>query len=154
MLVPGNIYGPHDNFDLTNSHVIPALIRKFSEARRDGQREVVSWGTGRATRDFIYIQDACEAILLGAATYSGSDIINLSSGNATTIRDAGGNHCRPDRLPGRNRVGHEQARRPVGKGFRREQDARHFRLRVSHASARRPEAYHSIGTNVITRRRG
>ncbi len=86
VLVPGNIYGPHDNFDLTNSHVIPALIRKFSEARRDGQREIVSWGTGRATRDFIYIKDACEAILLGAATYSGSDIINLSSGNATTIR--------------------------------------------------------------------
>ncbi len=86
VLVPGNLYGPYDNFDLTNSHVIPALIRKFSEARRDGLREIVSWGTGRATRDFIYAQDACEAILLGAALVNSSEIINLSSGNPITIR--------------------------------------------------------------------
>lgn len=87
VLVPGNLYGPWDNFDLNASHVIPALVRKFIEARESGQREVVAWGTGRPVRDFLYITDACEAILLAAAGYSGSDIINISSGVATTIRE-------------------------------------------------------------------
>src|SRR5512139_3889292 len=59
VLAPGNLYGPHDNFDLEASHVIPALIRKFWEARRDGQPEVTAWGTGRPLRDFVYVEDAC-----------------------------------------------------------------------------------------------
>lgn len=87
VLVPGNVYGPHDNFDLSNSHVIPALIRKFHEARTEGRNEVVAWGTGRPTRDFIYIDDACRAILLAAERYSGAKIINLSSGVVTPIRE-------------------------------------------------------------------
>jgi GDP-L-fucose synthase len=85
ILVPGNIYGPEDNFDLASSHVIPALIRKFYNARLSGQEEVVAWGSGKPTRDFIYIQDACEAILQAAVTYDGSEIINLSSGVQTSI---------------------------------------------------------------------
>jgi GDP-L-fucose synthase len=87
VLVPGNLYGPHDNFDLNNSHVIPALIRKFVEAKAAGQPEVVAWGSGRPTRDFVYITDVCEIILHAAANYSGGDIINLSSGRVVTIKE-------------------------------------------------------------------
>jgi GDP-L-fucose synthase len=87
VLVPGNLYGPHDNFDLNNSHVIPALIRKYHEARRSGLDEVVAWGTGRPVRDFIYVEDACEAILRAAETYDSSEIMNLSSGVPTTVKE-------------------------------------------------------------------
>ena len=87
VLVPGNLYGPHDNFDLQNAHVIPATIRKFFEAKRRGDAEIVAWGTGAPVRDFIYVGDACEVILLAAERYSGADIINLSSGVPTTIRE-------------------------------------------------------------------
>ena len=87
VLVPGNLYGPWDNFDLNASHVIPALVRKFIEARETSQLEVVAWGTGRPVRDFLYVTDACEAILLATETYSGPDIINVSSGVATTVRE-------------------------------------------------------------------
>jgi len=87
VLVPGNIYGPFDNFDLNNSHVIPALIRKFLEAKAAGKPEVVAWGSGRPTRDFVYIADVCEAIFLAAEEYNGSDIINLSSGRVVTIKE-------------------------------------------------------------------
>ncbi len=87
VLVPGNLYGPHDNFDLDGSHVIPALIRRFNEARMEGKAEVAAWGTGQPIRDFIYIGDACEAIVRAAEVYSGKDIINISSGAPTTIRE-------------------------------------------------------------------
>lgn len=87
VLVPGNLYGPHDNFDLTNSHVIPALIRKFHEANLSHQAEVVAWGSGKPIRDFIYVKDACEAILLATEKYSGEEIINISSGVQTTIQE-------------------------------------------------------------------
>lgn len=87
VLVPGNIYGPFDNFDLENSHVIPALIRKFVEARETNKPEVVAWGSGRPTRDFVYVADVCEAILIAAERYSGPDIINLSSGRVVSIKE-------------------------------------------------------------------
>jgi GDP-L-fucose synthase len=87
VLVPGNIYGPHDNFDLHGSHVIPALIRKYIEAKERGDAEVVAWGSGKPLRDFIYIGDVCEAVLLAAKTYDGSDLINISSGRRTSIRE-------------------------------------------------------------------
>jgi GDP-L-fucose synthase len=87
VLVPGNLYGPHDNFDLQKSHVIPALIRKFHEARVKNQPEVVAWGSGRPVRDFIYIEDACEALLIATEKYSGGDLINISSGVQVTIRE-------------------------------------------------------------------
>lgn len=86
VLVPGNLYGPYDNFDLRNSHVIPATIRKYYEAKLRADPEIVSWGTGKPVRDFIYVGDACEVILLAAQTYSGSELINISSGVQTTIR--------------------------------------------------------------------
>jgi GDP-L-fucose synthase len=87
VLVPGNIYGPHDNFDLNNSHVIPALIRKFLEAKTAGKPEIIAWGSGRPTRDFVYVTDVCEAILLAAEKYDASDLINLSSGSTVTIKE-------------------------------------------------------------------
>lgn len=87
VLVPGNIYGPYDNFDLQGSHVIPALIRKYIEAKERGDAEVVAWGSGKPLRDFVYIGDVCEAILLAAQTYDGSDLINISSGQRTSIRE-------------------------------------------------------------------
>ena len=87
VLVPGNLYGPFDNFDLQNAHIIPATIRKFLEAKRDGLDEVVAWGTGTPVRDFIYVGDACEAIVLAAERYSGPEIINISSGVGITTRE-------------------------------------------------------------------
>ena len=87
VLVPGNLYGPYDNFDLKNSHVIPALIRKVHEAKRNGADEIVMWGSGKPVRDFVYVKDACHAILLAAERYNGSDLINLSSGAPVTIKE-------------------------------------------------------------------
>lgn len=84
VLVPGNLYGPFDNFDLQNAHIIPATIRKFLEAKRDGLDEVVAWGSGTPVRDFIYVGDACEAIVLAAEHHSGPEIINISSGVGIT----------------------------------------------------------------------
>lgn len=86
VLVPGNIYGPWDNFDLRNSHVIPALIRKYHEAKISNSPKVTAWGTGSAVRDFIYISDAVEAILIALAKYDSSEIINISAGTGVTIR--------------------------------------------------------------------
>lgn len=87
VLVPGNLYGPHDNFDLTSAHVIPAQIRRFVEAAREGRSELVLWGTGRPTRDFVFVEDACAAIVLAAETYSRPEIVNISSGAPVSIRE-------------------------------------------------------------------
>ena len=87
VLVPGNLYGPYDNFDLQNSHVIPAMIRKYYEAAQSGAQQIVAWGTGAPVRDFIYIEDACRAILRATEDYSGAEIMNISSGNPTTIKE-------------------------------------------------------------------
>jgi GDP-L-fucose synthase len=86
VLVPGNVYGPHDNFDLTGSHVIPALVRKFWEARQTGASVVAAWGTGRPTRDFVYIDDVCHVLRIAAERYNSSDILNVSSGRPVSIR--------------------------------------------------------------------
>ncbi len=87
VLVPGNVYGPYDNFNLTNAHVIPALIRKVFEAKREGKKRFEVWGSGKPVRDFIYARDAAEAIVLAAEAYDGEEIINISSGQPTTIRE-------------------------------------------------------------------
>jgi len=86
-LVPGNIYGPWDNFDLQSSHVIPALIRKYREARSERRDEVVAWGTGAPKRDFVYIEDVCRAMLLAAERYDAPEIMNISSGTRVTIKE-------------------------------------------------------------------
>lgn len=87
VLVPGNIYGPHDNFDLQSSHVIPALIRKYLEAGASGTDRITAWGSGKPLRDFVYVGDACEGIALAARIHSGEETINISSGTRVSIRD-------------------------------------------------------------------
>jgi len=87
VLFPVNLYGPFDNFDLETSHVIPALIRKLFQAKRLGQKEVVLWGTGQATREFLFVEDAAEGILLSAEKYNKSDPVNLGAGFEIRIRD-------------------------------------------------------------------
>lgn len=86
-LLPVNLYGERDNFDLQSSHVIPALIRKCVEAVEDGRREIVCWGDGSATREFLHVDDCAEAILDAAQRYDQADPINLGSGEEIAIRD-------------------------------------------------------------------
>jgi len=86
-LLPVNLYGPGDNFDPQTSHVIPALIRKFVEAAERGAPAVEVWGTGAATREFLYVDDAAEGIVLAAEHYDGRDPVNLGSGQEMSIRE-------------------------------------------------------------------
>ena len=86
-LTPVNLYGPRDNFDLESSHVIPALIRKCWEAKRAGAAEITAWGTGSATREFLHVEDAAEAIVLAAEKYEKPELVNLGSGEEISIRD-------------------------------------------------------------------
>ena len=86
-LLPVNLYGPRDNFDPHSSHVIPALIRKCLEAVRGGAEEIVLWGDGSPTREFLYVEDAAEGIVLAARHYNGAEPVNLGSGMEISIRD-------------------------------------------------------------------
>ena len=86
-LLPVNLYGPRDNFDLETSHVIPALIRKCLEARMHNQEQVVLWGDGSPTREFLYVEDAAEGILLAAEHYNDSEPVNLGSGMEISIKE-------------------------------------------------------------------
>jgi GDP-L-fucose synthase len=86
-LLPTNLYGPGDNFDLETSHVIPALIRKCLEAKERGDDEIVAWGTGSPTREFLYAGDAAEGILLATERYDGAEPVNLGSGIEISIKD-------------------------------------------------------------------
>jgi GDP-L-fucose synthase len=87
ILLPANLYGPHDNFDLETSHVVPALIRKFLEARDRGDDKVVVWGTGVASREFLYSLDTAQAILDMAEKVDESGPFNLGTGTETTIKE-------------------------------------------------------------------
>ena len=86
-LTPVNLYGPRDNFDLETSHVIPALIRKCWEAKQARAPEVLAWGTGSATREFLYVEDAAEAIVLATEKYNKPDLVNLGCGEEISVRD-------------------------------------------------------------------
>ncbi len=86
-LLPVNIYGPRDNFDLESSHVIPALIRKCTEAKSSGQPWIECWGSGTATREFLYVEDAAEGIVLAAERYDKSDPVNLGAGFEISIKE-------------------------------------------------------------------
>jgi len=86
-LLPANLYGPGDNFDLESSHVIPALIRKCIEAKERGDDHIVVWGTGKPTREFLYVEDAAEGILLASERYNESDPVNLGSGMEISIKE-------------------------------------------------------------------
>jgi dTDP-glucose 4,6-dehydratase/GDP-L-fucose synthase len=86
-LMPVNLYGPRDDFDLETSHVIPAIIRKCVEARERGDDSITAWGTGEPTREFLYVADAVEGILDATERYDGSEPVNLGSGMEISIRD-------------------------------------------------------------------
>jgi GDP-L-fucose synthase len=86
-LLPVNLYGPGDNFDLETSHVIPGLVRKMIEAKEGGQNEVLLWGDGSPTREFLYVEDCAEGILLASQHYDGPEPVNLGTGEEISIRD-------------------------------------------------------------------
>jgi GDP-L-fucose synthase len=86
-LIPVNLYGPRDNFDLESSHVIPGLIRKFVDAVQNGKPEVVVWGTGSASREFLYVEDAAEAIASATEKYDKPEPVNVGTGKEITIKN-------------------------------------------------------------------
>jgi GDP-L-fucose synthase len=86
-LLPVNLYGPRDNFDPVSSHVIPALIRKCLEAKDRGSEAVKAWGTGQATREFLYVEDAAEAIVTATERYDGAEPVNVGTGREISIRE-------------------------------------------------------------------
>jgi GDP-L-fucose synthase len=86
-LLPVNLYGPRDNFDPESSHVIPALIKKMVDATSAGEDEVVVWGTGKPSREFLYVEDAAEGIVLATERYDGSQPVNLGTGSEIKIMD-------------------------------------------------------------------
>jgi GDP-L-fucose synthase len=86
-VVPGNLYGPHDNFDLTSGHVLPALIHRFHQARIDGVRDVVCWGTGAPLREFLHVDDMADACLFLMEHEEAPDLVNIGTGVEISIRD-------------------------------------------------------------------
>ncbi|MCB0164563.1 MAG: NAD-dependent epimerase/dehydratase family protein, partial [Anaerolineae bacterium] len=86
-LLPVNLYGPRDNFDLTSSHVIPALIHKCLEAKANAEPVIIAWGDGSPTREFLYVEDAAEGIVLAAERYNRSEPVNLGSSFEISIKD-------------------------------------------------------------------
>jgi GDP-L-fucose synthase len=89
-LLPVNLYGPGDNFDPRSSHVIPALIKKCIDATMKNEKEIIVWGTGTPTREFLYVEDAAEAIILAAERYNKSDPVNIGAGFEISIKDLAG----------------------------------------------------------------
>jgi len=86
-LIPANLYGPHDNFDVESGHVVPGLINKFLNAHVNNIKKVDCWGTGKATREFLYVEDAATAICMALEKYNGSSPINIGSGHEISIFD-------------------------------------------------------------------
>jgi len=86
-LLPANLYGPRDHFHPTNAHVIPDLIRKMIDAQEAGEREIVLWGDGSPTREFLYVEDCADGIVLAAQRYDGAEPVNLGTGVETSIRE-------------------------------------------------------------------
>jgi len=86
-VMPTNLYGPNDNFDLESSHVLPALIRKFHEAKKNRKKSVVLWGTGQPKREFLHVDDLADALLFLMKNYSGSEIINIGVGEDISIKE-------------------------------------------------------------------
>jgi GDP-L-fucose synthase len=89
-LLPANLYGPGDDFDPATSHVVPALIRKLSEAQRDDLAQVVLWGDGSPTREFLYVDDCAEALVLAAERYDSPEPVNVGTGIEVSIRELAG----------------------------------------------------------------
>jgi len=86
-IMPTNLYGPNDNFDLKNSHVLPALVRKFIEAKEENKESVTVWGTGNARREFLFVDDLAEACIFLMNNYDGTDLLNIGVGEDISIKD-------------------------------------------------------------------
>jgi len=86
-VMPTNLYGPNDNYDLNNSHVLPAMIRKFHEAKLEGKDKVEIWGTGKPMREFLYVDDLADACIHLMLNYNGSEVVNIGTGVDITIKD-------------------------------------------------------------------
>ena len=127
-LLPVNLYGPRDNFDLESSHVIPAMIRKCAEAKQTGAVEIVLWGDGSPTREFLYVEDAAEGILLAAERYDADQPVNLGSGEEISIRRLGAAHHGRGRFHRENHLGHNQTQRSTSPLSRREPRQRIIRF--------------------------
>jgi len=93
-LLPVNLYGPGDNFHPDSSHVIPAIIKKVYDAKVAGEKEITLWGTGKATREFLFVRDCAEGIIKATESYEGSDPVNLGAGKEISINDLGETICR------------------------------------------------------------
>ena len=85
--MPTNLYGPNDNYDLNNSHVLPALLRKFHEAKVNADNQVIVWGTGSPKREFLHVADLADACFFLMENYSGSDFVNVGSGKDLSIKE-------------------------------------------------------------------
>jgi GDP-L-fucose synthase len=132
-LLPANLYGPGDNFDPETSHVIPALIRKCIEARIEGRPSIEAWGTGNASREFLYVEDCADAIISAAAIYNESEPVNIGTGNEITIAELVKLIARLTRFDGEIRW---QSNKPDGQPRRRLEVTRafdkfQFRARIS-----------------------
>ena len=135
--MPTNLYGPNDNFDLTSSHVLPALIRKFHDAKVAGDDEVVIWGTGTPRREFLHVDDLADACLFLMEHYDGEQHINVGTGEDLSIRELA-EMVRDDRASRRAQldVRHVEAGRHAAQAARRLPAAR-ARLAPPHGAARR-----------------
>lgn len=100
-LLPVNLYGPRDNFDPSSSHVIPAIIKKVDDAMRSGEDRIVLWGTGKATREFLFVRDCAEGILLAAERYDSSEPVNLGAGMEISIKNLADMICQISGFKGR-----------------------------------------------------
>jgi GDP-L-fucose synthase len=100
-LLPVNLYGPRDNFNPASSHVVPALIRKAAEAREKGEKEIIVWGDGSPTREFLFVEDAADGIVTAAEKYNGAEPVNLGSGYEISIKELAEMICRMAGFQGR-----------------------------------------------------
>ena len=129
MLFPVNLYGPRDNFDLESSHVIPAMIRKFSSARDGKEASVTLWGDGSPTREFLYVRDAARGLVDAAEQYDDPDPVNLGAGFEISMRDLADEDRRQGRLSRQGGVGHFATERSAAAHARCHARARAFRVR-------------------------
>ena len=136
-----NLYGPRDNFDLETSHVIPALIRKMVEAQRARRREVVLWGDGSPTREFLYVDDCAEGLVLAAERYDGAEPVNLGTGEEISIRDLAELVAELTGFDGRDPLGHVEAERPAAPRARHVAGRASCSASARDAAARRARAH-------------
>ena len=134
--MPTNLYGPNDNFDLSSSHVLPALIRKFHDAKAEGRSDVPIWGTGSPRREFLHVDDLADACVFLMRRYDAAEHINVGTGEDLTIRELARDGARHRPPAGPAGVRPDEARRHAEEAARRRAPAR-ARLAPSHRAARR-----------------